>query len=152
MQAKLWNKQNAWQTIIDYCRKLGYECVALGTQESNLSNITKAHGQSIQGTIADLMDCKFYIGLGHGPAWLAWALNTPVVMISGFSEPWAEFANPYRIIRKNVCHGCFNNTDFKFDRGWEWCPAKKNYECTRKITPEMVINTIDNLRGDLNLS
>jgi len=158
MQPKLWNKENAWQRTIDYLCSLGYKCVALGMESSKLQNIIKHHGQTIEESITDLLYCDFYVGLGHGPSWLAWALDKPVVMISGFSLPLAEFENPYRVIRTNVCHGCFNDPKVKFDRGWEWCERKmwqgkkvQRYECTRKITPDMVIKTIDQLRADYNL-
>ena len=160
MLPKLWNKKGAWQTVINHLNSLGYKCVALGVQGSSLNGVLKHHVQSIEDTIRDLVNCEFYVGLGHGPSWLAWALNKPVVMISGFSEPWCEFENPYRVIRDNICHGCFADPTIPFTRDWEWCgrAGKKfngrkveKYECTKKITTDMVIKTIDRLRKDYNL-
>jgi autotransporter strand-loop-strand O-heptosyltransferase len=84
--------------------------------------------------------------LGSGLSWLAWALNKPVVLISGFSKPFAEFETPYRIINEKVCNGCWNNEKHTFDKNnWLWCPENKNFECTRSITPEMVMEKINNL-------
>ena len=71
-----------------------------------------------------------------------------MVMISGFSEPWCEYDSDFRIMPpEGVCKGCFNDTSVKFDRGWDWCPKKKDYECTREITAETVIETINKLIG-----
>jgi hypothetical protein len=66
-------------------------------------------------------------------------------MISGFSEPWCEYINPFRIYSPNGCGGCFNDTSVKFDRGWDWCGRKKDFICTKEITPEMVIEKIEDV-------
>jgi autotransporter strand-loop-strand O-heptosyltransferase len=148
MQAKLWNREDSWQELIDYIQDKGLDVVSISKEESKYKNITKANGRSIEETIATLAGCEFYIGLGHGPSWLAWAVGVPVIMISGFSEPWAEFPTPFRVINKGVCHGCFNDTSVKFDRGYQWCPKNKFYECTREITSAMVIEQIDKIISD----
>lgn len=149
MQAKLWNNPGAWQMIVDYLvHKQNISVVSISREETTLRDVAKINSRPIEETIAALAGAKFYIGLGHGPSWLAWALNIPVILISGFSEPWAEFPTPYRVINNGVCHGCFNDPTAKFDRSWEWCPRKKNYECTREITPAMVIKQIDRLLAE----
>jgi autotransporter strand-loop-strand O-heptosyltransferase len=38
-----------------------------------------------------LRHASFFIGLGSGLSWLAWASGIPVVLISGFSLPNSEF-------------------------------------------------------------
>jgi len=71
-----------------------------------------------------------------------------VVMISGFTQPFCEFSDKtLRIINEDVCHGCFNKTEHKFDKGdWWWCPEHKNtdrhFECTKSITPEQVFQSV----------
>jgi len=55
-----------------------------------------------------------------------------------------ECIRPYN---KNVCTGCWNNKNFKFDKGdWSWCPVHKGsdrmFECQKTITAEMVIEEI----------
>jgi autotransporter strand-loop-strand O-heptosyltransferase len=89
----------------------------------------------------------FFIGLGSGLSWLAWCCNVPVVLISGFSMPFSEFFTPYRVINYNVCHGCYSDTRYKLNpQEYDWCPKHKgtsrHFECTRGITPEMVIEKI----------
>jgi hypothetical protein len=61
-----------------------------------------------------------------------------------------EFFTPFRIINKNVCHGCWNNPKYTFDKGdWNWCPKLKNtdrqFECSKSITSDVVIGNIKNI-------
>jgi FkbM family methyltransferase len=106
-------------------------------------------GGNLQEVINDLSTCEFFVGLGSGLSWLAWACELPVVLISGFSEKWAETKlDTYRVINEDVCHGCFNWD--RLDAGdWNWCPKYKGtnrqFECSKQITSEMVINEINNI-------
>jgi autotransporter strand-loop-strand O-heptosyltransferase len=92
---------------------------------------------------------EFFIGLGSGVSWLAWALKKNVVMICNFSEDGHEFTfDTIRVTNKSVCHGCWNNKNFKFDRGdYNWCPVLKGYpnqfECQTSITEEMVLEQME---------
>jgi autotransporter strand-loop-strand O-heptosyltransferase len=93
----------------------------------------------------------FFIGVGSGLSWLADAAGCPVVLFSGFSMPAAEFDTPYRVINPLVCHGCYN--DMTVDWLNPLCPrhhdTEREYECSVKIPPKMVISAIDRLREDL---
>lgn len=154
-QAKYWNNPNGWQEVVDYLNNLGYECMIYskegdGYMGNNYPNgVTTYKGGTIQEVINDLSTCEFFIGLGSGLSWLAWACKLPVVLISGFSEKWAETTlDTYRVINESVCHGCFNSE--RLDAGdWNWCPLQKNterqFECTKQITSDMVINQIDKI-------
>ncbi len=155
MQSKMWNRPGAWQKIIDYLNRLGYDCVSVSSEPCQLNNVIKHNGQSIQATIEDIRNCEFYIGLNHGPVWVAYSLGIPAVMITGISEEWNDFPNPYRIaINNEVCGvGCFNDKTLPINRDWIWCPRNKDFACTREITETMVINMIEKiekLRGDKN--
>ena len=148
MQNKFWNRDGAWQNIIDYLVDLGYDCISISPEGTLLKNVVQHNGQPIEHTIADIAGCEFYLGLNHGPAWIAYSLGVPAVMITGVSEPWNDFPNPYRV-SSDVCRpGCFNDPSLPINRGWEWCPRNKNYECTRAITEGMVIEAINRLRKD----
>ncbi len=157
--AKYWNYEGGWQTVIDYLNNKGYKVVMI-TQEplgdewhdSKLGGtltgvIDKTGNYPLSERANDMMNAKAFIGIGSGLSWLAWALNTPVVMISGFSEAYSEFKDCERISSpKNKCSGCFNRT--QLDAGdWEWCPDHKGtsriFECTKSITPDIVIAAID---------
>ena len=152
MRNKLWNRPGAWQKIVNSLSELGYKCVSISNEASALEGIVKHNNQSIQNSIADIHGAEFYIGLNHGPAWVAYALGKKVIMITGVSEEWNDFPNPYRIAINNaVCGiGCFNDPAEKIDRGWEWCPRKKDYACTKEITEEMVLAQVRNVLTDID--
>lgn len=152
-QSKYWNNPNGWQEVVNHLKEKGYEVVLYSKENDGYmgnkhpKGITKFKGGSIQEVINDMSTCEFFIGLGSGLSWLAWSINLPVILISGFSEEWAETTlNTYRVINKSVCYGCFNHE--RLDPGdWNWCPKHKNtermFECTKTITSQMVINKIN---------
>ena len=156
--AKYWNRPGGWQSLVDW----------FNTKNVNTAMITHEplgdewHDSKLGGTLKNLIDrtgdfpldnrineikhSKMFIGVSSGLSWLAWALNVPTVIISGFTEEFLEPSSCIRIINKNVCHGC--QTKFRLDAGdWEWCPVNKNTEdmfvCTKEISSEMVIKTIE---------
>jgi autotransporter strand-loop-strand O-heptosyltransferase len=154
-QAKYWNNKNGWQEVVDYLNSCGYECMIYskegnGYMGNNYPKGVKVYkGGSLQDVINEFTTCEFFVGLGSGLSWLAWACELPVVLISGFSEKWAETKlDTYRVINEDVCHGCFNWD--RLDAGdWNWCPKHKGtnkmFECSKKITSEMVINEINKI-------
>ena len=149
MRGKFWNRQGGWQNIINYLHGLGYACISVSVEQTALENVIKHNGQSIEQTIADIAGAEFYIGLNHGPIWLAYALGVPAIMITGMSEEFNDFPNPYRIVVDSGCRPCFNDVSIPIDRGFDWCHNANKYVCTKLITEEMVINTIGKLREDL---
>jgi len=149
-QCKHWNYAGGWQTIIDFLNDNGWKVVVISKEKTNLKNIVNRTNRSIEDTINTIYYSDLYMGVSSGPAWLAWALKVPVVMISGYSKEWAEFSNCERIINKNVCNGCFNDINNTFDKGdWNWCPRHKNtprqFECTKYIYPSVVIESVKNI-------
>ena len=154
-QAKYWNNPEGWQKVVDYLVSLGYECMIYSKEGDGYMNnnypkgTTIYKGGNLQEVINDLSECEFFIGLGSGLSWLAWACELPVVLISGFSEKWAETTlDTYRVINENVCHGCFNSE--RLDAGdWNWCPLHKNtdrmFECTKRISSDMVVKEINKI-------
>ena len=148
--AKHWHYKNGWQTIVNWLNSLGYKVMVISKQGTTLRNIINETGdRSLLTRINQIKHSEFMITIGSGLAWLAWATGKKVVMISGFSDPLCEFkSNCVRVINKSVCNGCFNDIRYEFDRGdWNWCPAFKNtpkqFECTKTITPDMVIDKIE---------
>jgi autotransporter strand-loop-strand O-heptosyltransferase len=152
MQAKYWNYPGGWQQIIDYLHDLAYDVIAISKDPTGLTKLVPVNNKPIEETASLINNCAFFIGVGSGLSWLAWALNKKVIMISGFSDPFTEFiSDNYRLSPpQGVCHGCFNDKSLVFDRSWNWCPRNKNYECSIKITPEMVKEKIDLLISHLN--
>jgi len=147
--AKHWNLEGGWQGVVDYLISLGYEVKIIQKEPTNLTGVTDLTGDiDILERVRVLAGCEFFVGIGSGISWLAWACLKPVVMISGFSDPFCEFTtNNYRVINRDVCNSCFNNTDHKFDRqNWMWCPVNsgtdRQFECTKHISFEMVRDAI----------
>jgi len=151
-ECKHWLFPGGWQVVVDFLKQNGLETMVIQKEETDLERIDNQTGeQPISARIQQLEHCEFFIGLGSGLSWLAWAAGKPVIMIAGFSEPYTEFRqNCTRIINNGACHGCWNDTCYSFDRAdWNWCPRHKGteraFECSKSITPEMVIQAIQNL-------
>ena len=154
-QSKYWNNPDGWQAVIDYLDSLGYECMIYSKEGNGYMNnfypkgVTIYKGGNLQEVIDDLSTCEFFVGLGSGLSWLSWACKLPVVLVSGFSEKWAETTlDTYRVINEDVCHGCFNND--RLNAGdWNWCPLHKGtnrqFECTKEISSDMVIKEINKI-------
>lgn len=160
--AKYWNYPGGWQQIINYLNDKGYRVVML-TQESlgdewhdsklggRLTGVVDKTGDiDIKERMIDIRDADLFIGVGSGLSWLAWALDTPTIMISGFSYPYTEFQDCERIypLDNSICRGCFNRR--WLDPGdWEWCPDHKGtprqFECTKTIKPSQVIESVNKL-------
>lgn len=152
-QAKYWNKAKGWDSVVDWCRKHDYEVVLLSKEEDGYmgnvhpKGIRQLPAGHIDKVIKELMESKVFIGIGSGLSWLSWAVGTPVVLISGFSYPYTEAVkNTFRVFApEGKCSGCFNRIRLAPD-DWFWCPDQKGterqYECTRSITPEMVIEEL----------
>lgn len=156
--SKYWHHPEGWKKVVSYLREKGYAVINISQESANdewhnsklpngaLENcINLNENYSLKDRIHQLRGAEFYIGLGSGLSWLAWACKIPVVMISGFSKKYAEFEDCYRILNENVCHGCFN--EFRLDAGnWNWCPKCENtdrqFECSKHITPDQVLQII----------
>ncbi len=158
-QSKYWNNPNGWQEVVDYLKSNGYEVMLYSKEgdgymgNKHPKGITKFRGGSIPEVIEDLQSCQFFIGIGSGLSWLAWACNLPTIIISGFSYDYTETqSNTWRVINKNVCTGCFNT--HRLDPGdWNWCPTFKgsdrHFECTKSITSDMVIEKISEIEFEI---
>jgi autotransporter strand-loop-strand O-heptosyltransferase len=147
---KFWTKEG-WQEVINFLYEKGYTIVNVSKEKNPFNNCIQIEDVSIENTMNVIHHSHLFIGLSSGLSWLAWALEKHVVMISNFTEANHEFTtNCTRITNTNVCHGCWNNPLFKFDKGdWDWCPEHKGtdrqFECHRSITAANVINAINHL-------
>lgn len=153
-QPKYWNHSQGWQKVVDYLKSEGYEVILISKESGTYMEnqpptgiIDKSGDIPLSDRINNIAHAEAFIGVGSGLSWLAWAVGTKVVMISGFSKPYSEFngEDVLRISNQQVCNGCFNRE--RLDAGdWNWCPDHKNtpkqFECTKKIEPETVIEKI----------
>ena len=162
--AKGWLYPNGWEIVINYLKSLGYRVFCIDKEKfksaGRYSVAMPANAEDFTGDFSImeranmLYHAEFFIGLSSGLAWLADAVNCPVVMISGFTHDWHEFYTPYRVANRLVCNGCYSDIRVRaFDN---FCPYQKGttreLECQKKISPRQVINAIERLILDRNLT
>ena len=154
--AKMWNHPTGWAEVVAFLKQQGYRVLCIDKERftgipgsftfmpSEAEDYTGA--KPLQERINLIKDADLFIGLSSGLSWLAWGCKIPIVMISGFTEPWNEFYTPYRIINHNVCHGCWNDIKHFDLENYCNCPRHQNdrqrFECTACITPARVIEVI----------
>ena len=156
-QAKYWNNPHGWHNVIRFLKEHGYRVLCIDRNIVRGQGIVFNHipygSEDFTGDLpfqerVDLIkDADFFIGLSSGLSWIAWGCKVPVVLISGFTNPTNEFYTPYRVINYHTCNSCWNDMRVDFDHyDFLWCPRQKNtdrqFECTKLITDEQVINTI----------
>jgi autotransporter strand-loop-strand O-heptosyltransferase len=154
-QAKYWNNIEGWQDVVDHLKSKGYEVRLLSREEDGYMGNRNPSGVVTQpsGPLKDVMkvieESELFIGISSGLSWLSWAIGTPTIIISGFTDKFTEPTDGViRIINKDICNSCWSNYDF--DPGdWNWCPVHKGtdkqFECTKNITSKMVIDEIDKI-------
>jgi autotransporter strand-loop-strand O-heptosyltransferase len=149
---KEWTLEN-WQKVVDYLVSENYEVYNISLNSRyTLKNTYVPKDLSLESTMQFIHYSEFYIGLSSGLSWLNWALNKKVIMIANFTEANHEFSTDcIRLVNESVCHGCWNNKNFKFDKSdWNWCPINKDYdkqfECQKSITAQSVIEEIKKLK------
>lgn len=135
-----------WQELIDHLVSVGYKVVEISKVTTHYKNLHHIEDKSLENTMNIIHHSELLIGLSSGLSWLAWGIKKRVVMIANFTEASHEFtSNCIRITNTNVCNSCWNNPNFKFDKGdWNWCPIWKNtprhFECHKSITAQQVID------------
>lgn len=139
---KEWDK---WPELIKQLQDEGYRVFEL-SKDANDFGAETLEDTSLENVMVYLEHCEFYIGLSSGISWLAWAMRAKVVMISNFTTADHEF-KCIRVTNTNVCHGCWNNPKFKFNKGdWNWCPEHENttrqFECHRSISVDDVLKLV----------
>lgn len=156
-QCKYWNNPRGWREVVQFLKDAGYRVLCIDKEHEHGTGLVWNHipygaedftgSHPLQDRINLIKDADFFVGLSSGLAWLAWGCGVPVVMISGFTHPTNEFETPYRVINYHTCNSCWNDLCVDFDHyDFLWCPRHKGterqFECTRLITSEQVINTI----------
>lgn len=156
---KGWHYPRGWEILVSYLLQRGYRVLCIDKEPymsgpANYSSKIPPGAEDFTGDIplverADMLShAEFFIGLGSGLSWLAWTVGCPVVLIAGFSAFWYEFPTPYRVYNRLACNACMN--DMRID--WLNNPChlgsrepERLLECSRTITPSMVIDAVDRL-------
>ena len=159
-QSKYWNHPTGWQQVVDYLQKNGYKTVSVDLHPTfgvgdSMNTIPKVdyyyNNKPLDDVMSVIEGAEFHIGISSGLSWLAWVLNTPVVMISSFSKPYCEFTtNCTRIYNDAPTSGYF--TTHRLDAtDWNWYPFKKinnmeDWYKVENITPEQVIESLEKIK------
>lgn len=161
-QSKYWNNPTGWRDIARFLNEAGYRVICIDQKPTHGTGLVWNHiPHGAQDETGDrplverarwIKNAAFFIGLSSGLSWLAWALGTPVVLISGFTHPLNEFATPYRVINYHTCNSCWNDPHHRFDhKDFLWCPRHKDtprqFECSRLITTDQVKAVIQSIPG-----
>jgi autotransporter strand-loop-strand O-heptosyltransferase len=162
LRAKYWNNPTGWSEIVSFLKQAGYRVFCIDLKHTHGQGMVwtqmpqGAEDQTGDKPLVErarwLLHADFFIGLSSGLSWLAWAVGTPVVMISGFTHPINEFGTPYRVINYHTCNGCWSDVLERFDRhDFFSCPRHKDtprqFECTRLITADHVKAVIRRIPG-----
>jgi autotransporter strand-loop-strand O-heptosyltransferase len=164
---KMWNNPDGWRGVVAGLRTRGYRVICIDQKPVHGFGLVWTHiphgaeDQTGDRPLAErarwLRHADLFVGLSSGLSWLAWAVGTPVVLISGFTHPTNEFATPYRVINWHTCNSCWNDPRLRFDhKDFMWCPrhadTPRQFECTRLITAEHVLATIGRVPGLLEIA
>jgi autotransporter strand-loop-strand O-heptosyltransferase len=162
LQAKFWNNPTGWHEVVAFLKAAGYRVVCIDQKSSHGHGLVWTHipagAEDMTGDHPLLERARlikhadFFVGLTSGLSWLAWAVGTPVVLISGLTHSTNEFFTPHRVINYNVCNSCWNDPTAAFERhDFLSCPRHRDtarqFECTRLITADHVKATIRNIPG-----
>jgi autotransporter strand-loop-strand O-heptosyltransferase len=139
---KFWTKEG-WQSVINFLHEKGYRVINVSKEKNPFDNCEQIEDASLENTMNVIHHSHLFIGLSSGLSWLAWALDKKVVMISNFTDADHEF-ECIRIHREDVCHGCWNKAEYRFDAGdWNWCPVHRGtdrqFECHKNIDASQVV-------------
>lgn len=133
---KEWNYPHGWDLLSKWLSSLGYTVINVSVESDPVAYALNVQDdEPLESIAAYIKHCDFFVGLSSGLSWLAWSFGVPVVMIAGATKPMHEFSEAIRVGPGTaICQGCFNE-QMVDHANFEWCPHKKDFECTRSITP-----------------
>jgi autotransporter strand-loop-strand O-heptosyltransferase len=140
-----WDYPKGWQTVVDHFLQRGYQIYNVSYEDYiKLDGVINYNGfDDINVSLGHILESCVFVGLSSGLAWLAWAYQIPVVMISGFTKEHNEFPC-YRVSNKYGCNGCFNVIPQVVNECPIFIGTERQNECQRIfITPDMVIEKIE---------
>ena len=142
---KFWHYKNGWKEIVKYFKKKGLKVVHVGKTPYTLKDTINKKGTLEWNKMMNILQySELFLGLASGLSWLAHHCGAKVVTIDGITQDFAYFKCT-KVQNKEVCNGCWNDLSFEYTGQANYCPRNKDYECTKMITPEMVIKEIEKI-------
>ncbi|GAN59368.1 autotransporter strand-loop-strand O-heptosyltransferase [Acetobacter cibinongensis] len=155
---KYWNNPEGWIRLVQFMKNRGYRVICIDQKmvagEGRVWHYMPPGAEDETGNrplserAVWLKHADFFVGLSSGLSWLSWALEKPVVMISGFTAERNEFRTPWRVINRHLCNSCSNDIRCQLDiTDYFWCPRHKNtpreFECSIGISVEQVVSVVE---------
>ena len=150
---RMFRKNNLTPVVIERDELFGVAPNYNGLPKKSVKRV----GMPLEDVVNYIQHAEFFIGLSSGLAWIAHGLGKKTAIIANFTNkdheiPLDEY-NYKRIVKKDVCHGCWNNPKYDlqniFDNNksmWDECPehrgTNRQFECHTSITPEQVFSEI----------
>ena len=73
--------------MVNYLRTQGFAVVVVQKETTDLQGIIDRTGiEDLTGVLPEIAHCDFFMGVSSGLSWVAWALERPVIMISGWGD------------------------------------------------------------------
>ena len=118
MDDKQWKAENGWQSVVDVLVDVGYKVVVISKESTKLNNVINKTGDNhLISRMLDIYYADIHMGVSSGLSWLAWALNTHVVMVSDVTPNWHEFSSNITRINANdlteVTYGVESQTEIE---------------------------------------
>jgi autotransporter strand-loop-strand O-heptosyltransferase len=157
-QFKFWNHPTGWQEVVDYLVSKGYAVVNIGKMPNYLKNVIDFTGKRPFDDLINILSySEFFVCLASGLSFLNIASGKKSITITAIVEDYCEFNyNNYKVVNplSNICKGCASNKKYEFQKNdWLYCPEYKNttrmFECSKTITPKMVIEKIESAIEDI---
>lgn len=140
-KSKEWQIDKFRQVIKHYVDN-GYNIIETGNRDTRHTGLgMDFRGCSIKQTAALIKECCVFVGIDSGCAHLAKAVGTPACVIYGSVDPSSPRSDAIEYpvkIEDLECKNCRGRTSAE----WVECDKPEVY-CLTRITPEMVIETID---------
>lgn len=131
-----------FRDVIQHYKNEGYGVIEIGNKQTQYTGVgTNCRGCSIKQTAALIKECCVFVGIDSACAHLAKAVGTPACVIYGSVDPSSPKSDAveYPIWLDDLeCKGCRGRTSAL----WVEC-CKPEVYCLTRITPEMVIETVD---------
>ncbi|MGY4730797.1 autotransporter strand-loop-strand O-heptosyltransferase [Burkholderia pyrrocinia] len=156
-----WERPGGWRELRQFLAASGYRIVCIDSPSPEIIDESSAIVETAHclppGTLWTerarwLRHADFFIGVSGDFSWLAWAVGTPTVLISGFTHPISEFETSYRIVNYHACNGCWNDRSIAFEHDdASACPRHagtlRQFECARLISAEQIKDVIRQIQG-----